>query len=499
MNSAASAKTIPTLVGSKLALAGILLAASNFIVVLDMTIANVSVPNIAGGLAVSSNEGTYVITSYAVAEAITVPLTGWLAARFGTVRVFALGILLFGLCSFLCGIANSLGFLVTGRILQGLSGGPLMPLSQTLLMVIFPKEKRMTAMAIWGMTTLIAPILGPIVGGYICDNWGWSWIFFINIPLAVGCSAAVWMLLKPFETETIKAKIDVVGLLLLVVFVASLQLMLDEGQKLDWFSSTEMIVLLLTFIVGFIAFIIWEMTEANPIVDLQVFKYRGYTVSVITASLTFGAFFGSIVLTPLWLQTNMGYTATWSGLTMAANGIFAIIAAPFAAKLAVKVDQRKLISMGVLWLGFITFLRSFGNSDMTYAQIAVPLLFQGMAMPFFFIPINGLALSSVEPRQIASAAGLMNFVRTLSGAFAAAVVTSTWSNQATINRTEIVSAMQASPGVPVSALNQLVESQSVMLATNHMFLTVSVIFVFTSMVVWLVPKPDNTAAVPDAH
>jgi DHA2 family multidrug resistance protein len=163
----------PSLTGNKLALAGLLLAAANFIVVLDMTIANVSLPHIAGGLAVSSNEGTYVITSYAVAEAISVPLTGWLATRFGTLRVFAIAVLMFGLFSGLCGLANSLGFLILGRILQGLAGGPIMPLSQTLMMLVFPKEKQMTAMGIWAMTTLIAPILGPIFGGYICDNWGW--------------------------------------------------------------------------------------------------------------------------------------------------------------------------------------------------------------------------------------------------------------------------------------------------------------------------------------
>ena len=221
--------------GKQQALAGILLAASNLIVVLDMTIANVSIPNIAGGLAISGNEGTYVITSYAVAEAISVPLTGWLASRFGTLRVFSSAILLFGLFSAMCGLAMSLGFLVTGRILQGLAGGPIMPLAQTLLMRIFPKEKQMTAMAIWSMTTLIAPILGPILGGLICDAWGWPWIFLINIPLALACGIGSWMMLKPFETSINKTKIDIVGLVLLITFVGALQLMLDKGQNLIGF------------------------------------------------------------------------------------------------------------------------------------------------------------------------------------------------------------------------------------------------------------------------
>jgi DHA2 family multidrug resistance protein len=489
----------PSLTGNKLALAGLLLAAANFIVVLDMTIANVSLPHIAGGLAVSSNEGTYVITSYAVAEAISVPLTGWLATRFGTLRVFAIAVLMFGLFSGLCGLANSLGFLILGRILQGLAGGPIMPLSQTLMMLVFPKEKQMTAMGIWAMTTLIAPILGPIFGGYICDNWGWPWIFLINIPLVVVCSAASWWLIKPFETKVVKSKFDLIGLVLLVIFVSALQIMLDEGQKHDWFASGEIVSLLIVAAVGFAAFLIWELTDANPIIDLNVFKSRGYSISVLTISLAFGAFFGSIVLTPLWLQSNMGYTATWSGLTMAANGALAVIVAPFAAKMAEKYDLRILVCGGILWLGAFTFIRSFGNTNMTYAQIAIPILIQGCGMPFFFIPLSSLALSSVEPSQIASAAGLMNFLRTLSGAFSTTVVTTAWVNQATVNRTELVSIIHPSANISLPILNQLVESQSVMLATNQIFLIVSGIFIIAAMVVWIAPKPKAIADMMATH
>lgn len=499
MHTAAPINMSSSLSGDKLLLAGILLAAANFIVVLDMTIANVSVPHIAGGLAVSSNEGTYVITSYAIAEAISVPLTGWLASRFGTVRVFTIGIFLFGLFSTLCGFANTLGFLVFARILQGLAGGPLMPLSQTLLMLIFPKEKQMTAMTIWSMTTLVAPILGPIVGGYICDAWGWSWIFFINIPLVIICSIAAWALLKPFETDIVHSTVDGIGLFLLIVFVGALQLMLDEGQKFDWFASSEIITLFIVSIVGFIAFLIWESTEENPIVDLRVFKYRGFSISMLALSLTFGGFFGSIVLTPLWLQTNMGYTATWSGLTMAANGLSAVMAAPFAAKLATKWDPRKLASLGILWLGIMTYYRSFGSSEMTYAQIAGPILFQGLGMSFFFIPLSTLALSSVNPKQIASAAGLMSFIRTISGAFSTSVITTMWANQATVNRTELVGIIQSPPDMSVSDLNQLIESQSVMLATNHVYSNVAILFIFAAIIIWIAPKPNQVIKLIAEH
>lgn len=500
-------KKVPVLEGSQLLIGGLLLAGANFIVVLDTTIANVSVPHIAGGLAVSANEGTYVITSYSVAEAITVPLTGWLAARFGTVRVFTTAMLMFGLCSLLCALSFSLGFLVMGRVFQGLSGGPLMPLSQTLLMRIFPKNKQGAAIGLWSMTTLVAPILGPIIGGYICDNWGWPFIFYINVPIAAFCSFAAWNFLKDFETPTILRRIDFVGLGLLILWVSSMQIMLDEGKNLDWFGSWEIRGLAISAVVGFAAFMIWELTEAHPVVDLRVFRHRGYSASVTTISLAFGAFFSSVVLTPLWLQSYMGYTATWSGLTTAATGCLAVFAAPFAASLSQKVDSRILVFCGVLWLGLVTLFRSFGTTDMTYGQIALPLLIQGIGMPFFFVPLTGLALASVNPEETASAAGLMSFTRTVSAAFATSIVTTAWDNQANHYRTELANIIKpenaqtlGGTGVPAAGLlDQLVQSQSIMLATNHIFFLASLAFIFAASAIWFVPKPTRKADTSQAH
>src|SRR5215468_3091928 len=217
--------------GGMLWLTAVLLAVANFIAVLDMTIANVSVPNIAGSLGISSTQGTWVITSYAVAEAIIVPLTGWLAGRFGAVRVFATAMALFGVFSAVCGFATSLGMLVFGRIMQGLSGGPLMPLSQTLLLRIFPKEKAAAATALWAMTTLVAPVVGPILGGWLCDNYSWPMIFLINVPMAAVFCVVAWRMLKRYEEALVNAPIDKVGLVLLVIFVGALQLMLDLGKE----------------------------------------------------------------------------------------------------------------------------------------------------------------------------------------------------------------------------------------------------------------------------
>jgi DHA2 family multidrug resistance protein len=318
----------PPLVGRSLAVAGFLLAIGNFMVVLDMTVANVSVPTIAGGMAVSPSEGTWVITSYSVAEAIMVPLTGWLAGRFGPIKVFVVGMAGFSVCSFLCGFAPSLGLLIVFRVMQGLCGGPIMPMSQTLMMQVFPPARRGQAMGIWSMTTVVAPIVGPILGGVLSDTVGWPWIFYVNVPVGVVCSFLVWQTLGARETATERRPIDYVGLGLLILFVGALQVMLDKGHDLDWFASPTIVALAIIAALAFASFLIWELTDANPIVDLRIFRYRGFTGAVITIALTFGAFFASVVLVPLWLQTNMGYTATWSGFVTAWGGVMAVALSP---------------------------------------------------------------------------------------------------------------------------------------------------------------------------
>ncbi|MFP8967287.1 DHA2 family efflux MFS transporter permease subunit [Pokkaliibacter sp. CJK22405] len=490
--------------GGQLWMAALLLATANFIAVLDMTIANVSVPHIAGSLSATTSQGTYVITSYAVAEAITVPLTGWFASRFGTVRVFCIAMVMFGICSALCGLADSLGMLIAARVLQGLAGGPLMPLSQTLLLRIFPKEKTGAAMGLWAMTTLTAPILGPIMGGWLCDTLSWPAIFLINVPIALPCGYLAWRMVKRYETKTLRLPIDIVGLVLLIVWVGALQIMLDEGKNLDWFASTEICILAVVAVIGFIAFLIWELTDAHPVVDLRVFRHRGFSVSVVAIALGFGAFFAANVLTPLWLQTFMGYTATWSGKTTAWMGVLAVMAAPFAAGLSTKLDPRKLAFFGILWLGIFTFIRAFSTTDMTYWHVALPLFIMGLGMPFFFMPLNTLALSSVEERETASAAGLLNFLRTLSGAFATSLVTTEWENTITTKHAELVGL--ADPGNAIlnelqqsgmnyeAALNtvdNLISSQGVMLATNDVMLITSFTFIFAALSVWLAPKPQH--------
>jgi DHA2 family multidrug resistance protein len=498
--------------GAALWISALLLGLANFMVVLDTTIANVSVPHIAGALAVSPSQGTWVITSYSVAEAITVPLTGWLAQRFGAVKVFAAGMAGFGLFSALCGLAPSFEFLVAFRVMQGLCGGPIMPMSQTLLLHIFPKDKGAQALGMWSMTTVVAPIAGPILGGLISDNMHWSWIFFINIPVAAIVGVAGFRMLLAHDTATRRVPVDYVGLGLLIVWVGAMQIMLDKGKELDWFSSGTIVGLAIVAAIGFASFLIWELTSDNPIVNLRIFRHRGFVVGVTTLSLTFGAFFASVVLIPLWLQTSMGYTATWAGYAGCLNGVLAVIMSPIVAKLIGKIDIRALVSFGVFWMAGVAMWRATFTTDVNFWAIALPQFVLGFAMPFFFIPTTSLSLSSVLPEETASAAGLQNFLRTTAAAFSTSIMTTAWDNTATAKRTLMAGALP-DPQAALNALTArgltldqalrqlegLVQTQAVMLSTNRMFEVTALVFAIAASIIWVAPKPKRVAAPGGGH
>jgi MFS transporter, DHA2 family, multidrug resistance protein len=491
------------LTGGMLLVAALMLAAANFIAVLNMTIANVAVPSIAGGLGAAASQGTWVITSYAVGEAITVPLTGWLSARFGSVRVFVTSMVLFGIFSIICGLSSSIGMLVVARVFQGLCGGPLMPLSQTLMLRIFPKEKAGAAIGLWSMTTLIAPVVGPILGGWLVDDYTWNWVFLINAPIAIGFGLYAWKLLKRYTDTQVRNPFDTVGLILLVIWVVALQLVLDEGKNLDWFASNQIVALAIVAVIGFAAFLIWELHEKHPVVDLRVFRHRGFNAAVLTITVAYAAFFGVSVLTPLWLQSFMSYTATDAGLATAWTGVTALFVAPIVA--SSKRDPRPLVFFGVLWMGLVTLWRTIANTDMAFWDIAIPLAVMGFALPFFFIPTTTIALGSVEEREIDSAAGLMNFLRTLSGAAATSIVITVWANQTTRNHAELVGivdqdrsvrTMMEHGGMTPDAINQaidyLITVQSGMLSTNQVMTGIAFMFVVAATIIWLAPKPTRT-------
>jgi DHA2 family multidrug resistance protein len=500
------------LTGGKLLAAAVLIGLGNFLVVLDTTIANVSVPTIAGSLGVSSSQGTWVITSYAVAEAITVPLTGWLAKRFGAQRVFLVCYLGFAVVSLLCGLATSLPMLLAGRVLLGLVGGPIMPLSQMLLLRVFPKERATQGTVLWAMTTLVGPVAGPILGGIICDSIGWQWIFFIKVPLAAAGGLVLMRLLRGQPDPKAPAFIDKVGLSLLIVWVGALQIMLDEGRNQDWFASKEICILAAVAAIGFVAFLIWELTEKHPIVDLRIFRHRGFAAAATTYAVGFGAFFASIVILPLWLQMDMGYTATWAGYATGIMGILAVASAPLVGKAVERIDARLIVSLGIIWLSGMMVWRMGFTPDVTFLHMAWPTLLTGPAMVMFFVPVTGLAMASVNHDEQANAAGLSNFLRTLAGAFATSIVQTGWSNASRRNQTELAGSLHVnaaamdsvvSRGAPHDVATTLlagtVEGQGVMLATLNMFGDIAICLMFAATIIWIAPKPRGPIDTSGAH
>lgn len=480
------------------------LAVANFMAVLDTAVANVALPSIAGGLGVSSTDGTWVITSYSIAEAVSVPLTGWIAARFGPARALIPAMAGFGLFSALCGSATSLTGLVMMRIAQGLCGGPMIPLSQALLRAIFPKEKLGLGLGLWSMTTLLAPIAGPILGGQLSDNAGWQWIFFINVPIAIGCTVAAFFLLRPVMAPGQRRPIDKVGLALLVVWVGALQMMLDNGKDLDWFNSDFICDLALVSAAAFVAFLIWELTDDEPIVDLRLFRSRGFSAATLTLSLTFAAFFSSVVLLPLWLQTVMGYTASLSGYALASSGIVAVFVSPLVASQVARFDNRWLVSIGLIVMIAVSLYRARFDTDINFTHVSMIGAVQGFGMGFLFAPLNNMALAALAPDQVAAGSGLLNFCRTMSASFATSLTVTAWSDKAELVRPDLLGhisrfdptgsaalAVLARTGPSQEALARLsglVDAQAIMLATDYMFTISAGLFAAAALLVWFVPS-----------
>jgi MFS transporter, DHA2 family, multidrug resistance protein len=506
---------LPPLSGSARLWGTLALSAATFMNVLDTSIANVSLPAIAGDLGVSPNQGTWVITSFGVANAIAVPLTGWLSQRFGQVRLFMASIILFVITSWLCGLAPNMSTLIFFRVLQGLVAGPMIPLSQALLLSSYPKALAGLAMALWSMTTLVAPVMGPLLGGWITDNISWPWIFYINIPVGFGAAFITWSIFRKRESQTKKLPIDSIGLALLVLWVGALQIMLDKGKELDWFHSGEVVGLAIVALVGLIAFVIWELTEEHPVVDLTLFKRRNFWAGALALSVGYGLFFGNVVLLPLWLQQYMGYTATQAGMVLAPVGAMALLLSPVVGKSIGKVDPRRLAAFAFVVFALVLWMRSRFNTQADFGTIMIPTIIQGVAMAFFFIPLVTITLSGISPERIPAASGLSNFVRIVAGSFGTSIATTVWQDRAAMHHAHLSESVNLgssatnsalsglasaglTPDQALGSINRLVDQQAYMLAASDVFYVSALMFLLLIPLVFLTRFSKAGAGSADA-
>ncbi|MGN6654975.1 MAG: DHA2 family efflux MFS transporter permease subunit [Rhodanobacter sp.] len=485
------------------------LSLATFMQVLDTTIANVSLPTIAGNLGVSNDQSTWVITSFAVSMAISLPLTGFLTRRFGEVRLFTACTLLFVLSSFMCGVSQSMGMLLVFRALQGAVAGPMYPITQSLLISIYPPAKRGMALALLAMVTVVAPIAGPILGGWITENYSWPWIFFINLPIGIFASVVVANQLRGKVEKTERPRIDYVGLITLVIGVGALQIVLDKGNDADWFNSNFIIVASIVSAIAIAIFLIWELTDPDPIVDLKLFRHRNFTTGTLAMVLGYAAFFSIALLVPLWLQQNLGYTATWAGFATAPLGVIPVLLTFFVGKYATRMDLRLLAAASFLVMGVTCFMRADFYLQIDFYHVAMVQLLQGLGVALFFMPTLTILLSDLQQDEIAAGSGLSTFLRTLGGSFSASITTLMWTRGAVNHHEQLAEhitpyspiareAMQrlghGDPQLGGSVINGMITQQGFQISFNEVFHALGWIFIGLMLVIWLAKPPFTPKA-----
>jgi DHA2 family multidrug resistance protein len=485
-------------------LATIGLSLAIFMQVLDSTIANVSLPTIAGNLGVSNNQSTWVITSFAVSMAISLPLTGFLTRRVGEMKLFIWCTLLFVSASFMCGISQSMGMLILFRAIQGAVAGPMYPVTQSLMIGIYPPHKRGMALALMSMVAVVAPIAGPILGGWITDNYSWPWIFFINVPIGIFASVVVFNQLKARIEVTERPKFDYVGLITLIIGVGALQIVLDKGNDEDWFNSTFIIVTSIVAAVSLVTFLIWELTDDGPIVDLKLLRHRNFKFGTLALVLSYSVYFAINLLLPQWLQRNLGYTATWAGFAAAPLGVLPVMLTFIVGRYATRFDLRLVASVAFVVMAVTCFLRANFYLDIDFYHVAMMQLIMGAGVALFFMPVTVILLSDLKPNEIASGSGLATFLRTLGGSFSASLTTFLWDHRAIVHHAQLAEQItaynptaqaalsqlgQGSTPVGASVINAMITQQSYQISFNELFRMLGWLFMLLLPVIWLVKPP----------
>jgi DHA2 family multidrug resistance protein len=396
-----------------------------FMEVLDTSIANIALPHIAGGLSATPEEATWVLTSYLVANAIVLPMTGWLGNYFGRKRVLLSCIVMFTFASVLCGLAWDLPTLVIARILQGLGGGAMVPIAQAIMLESFPPQKRGAAMAVFAQGVVVAPILGPTLGGWITDSYSWRWIFYINVPVGIfAVLMAKWVVEDPpYIKRNVEATIDYVGFALLAVWLGTMQIVLDKGQEADWLGAEWVRWFTFASVVSFFTFIWWEFKIDHPLVDLRVFKNRNFTIGLILMTSLAAILYGTTAQLPLFLQTLMGYPALQAGYAMSPRGVAAFITTFFVGRMVGKIRMRWMLCIGFVTLAYSSFLLANINLQVGLRNVIWPSVVNGFAISFIFVPLTTATMSQLGQAQIGNASGLYNLMRNLGGSIGIAFVT----------------------------------------------------------------------------
>ena len=417
---------------------------STFMVVLDSTVVNVSLPYIAGDLSATIDEATWTLTAYLAANAVILPMTGWLGSLLGRKRLLLFSTAGFTMSSLLCGLAPSMPVLVVLRIVQGLTGGTLQPISQAVLLEAFPPQDRGKAMSFWGLGVVVAPILGPVLGGWLTDNYSWRWVFYINIPFGVLAllMTQAYVFDPPYLVRG-TGRIDYRGLTLLAIGIGALQIVLDKGQEDDWFSSALIVTLTVLAVAALIAFIAAELKSPEPVVDLTVFRHRGFATGSFIMALVFFVLFASMVLLPVMLQTLMGYTAIAAGWALAPRGLGSFFGMILVGVVSSRVDARKLLALGLLGAGGTLLWFSTMNLDAGYWDFFWPQLLQGLALSLLFVPLTTLTLDGIPPVAIGNATSLYNLIRNLGGSFGIATATTLLARYGQVNMSRLAEHVDA--------------------------------------------------------
>ena len=498
---------------------------ATFMEVLDTTVVNVSLPHIAGSLSASVDEASWALTSYLVANAIILPMTGWLANFFGRKRMLLAAVFGFTAASFLCGLATSLPMLIFFRVIQGATGGALQPLSQAVMLEAFPPQDRGKAMAFWGLGIVVAPMLGPVIGGWLTDNYSWRWVFYINLPVGLASVLMTrWFIFDPPYIKRSNRGIDYWGIGLLALGVAALQIVLDKGQEDDWFASNWIAIMAVIAVAGLVAFVVRELRTSDPVVQLRVFKDRTYSAGVFLMTVLGFVLYGSLLLVPVFLQTLLGYPALNAGIAMAPRGLGSFLMMPLVGTVMSRFDSRKVLAVGLVGASWSLYALSRLNLEAGYWDIFWPQFIQGASLAMLFVPLTTATMDPIPKEEMGNATSMFNLMRNLGGSFGIAAATTflfrrqqLHTNQLGARVTEfspaaramtkgLEGAMKAHGSDPFLAARQayvatwgLIERQASMLSFVDTFVAMGIVFLLVLPLLFVMKRPKSRGGSAAMH